>query len=109
MVALICQALQSQPDSWRKQAFTLKTPFLPPPNAKSDLRSFREVCNLAVQVSKKGAVFLEVSNIGGIRRAAFSNNEWDAKSDVLIVIWFQSSSNRRLFICDCKPLFLPLD
>src|SRR5215469_99186 len=92
-----------------QRAFTFRMPLRLLPNAKSNLRSVSEVCDLAVQVSKKGDVFVKVSNVSCTRRAAFSKNQWDAKSDALSLIRFQSSRNRRLFICDCEPFLLPLD
>lgn len=52
-------------------------PFLLSPNVKSDLRSVMEFCDLTVQVSKKRDVFVEVSNVGCIRNAAFRENTRD--------------------------------
>lgn len=51
--------------------------FLLSPSVKSDLRSFMEFCDLAVQVSGKRDVFVEVSNVGCIRSAAFRKNTWN--------------------------------
>ena len=48
-------------------------------NAESDLRSFGEVRDLAVQVSKKGDVLVEVSNVGCIRRTAFGKTSGTPK------------------------------
>ena len=55
---------------------------------KSDLRSFREVRDLAVQVSKKGNVIIKVSNVGCVRTATFGEDEWDVESDALSVTHF---------------------
>src|SRR5215470_6384120 len=92
-----------------ERAFAFRIALRLLPNAKANLRAVSDVRDLAVQVSKKGDLFVKVSNVSCIRRAAFSKNQWDAKSDALSLIRFEPSRNRRLFICDCEPFLLPLD
>ena len=86
------QAVQELLLTVANRRFTQNAFSLAAPNVKSDLAPSGRSGDLAVQVSKKRDVLVEVSNVGCVRRTAFGKDESDAKSDALSVIWFQSQS-----------------